>query len=439
MSFNLNGMMQGIGAGLVNYGEILKEQDKQDWDEQQALLKYEREERMNRLKIAADKENTQLQVNAQVSTADKNRQVDYDKLSQQKTEFNETNALNKQKIENDTLATTSQVARNDAAIALDAAQAENAKATAAGTRQNTEQIAKLDSAIQTYAETMFPDSPERQVIFAYQMKNGKTSENKPLAPEIVTQAMKQAEAQAATIEENSTEWKQVKQKLATQKGSEPSPTEVRNAIVTSLTSISISQLEKDLGVSQGGGVLGGSGTSKSSASTPEKPKEFDLVKDRLVITEAFKSKDPKAIDEVKKIVMDSGSPEALDFLKQTAKSFNVSLDWTATPEEKKTKSQPEVLNPDDPLGNKPGVAAWRAASNKPADKTPIGQGGKADTNAAPGSMVLNVPAGATVVDSPEKQRSLAMSKLMYNGPYNKLSAAKKAEVDKEVAKMNRGK
>jgi len=435
MGFNFEGMMQGVGAGLVNYGEILKEQDKQEWDNQQALLKYEREERLKKLEISANKENTQNQLTSAETIAANKLKVDQQQADSQSTYQGKLGDAATANAAAETKKVELSEGLQEANKALIQAQANSLNATAAGTKATTQQIADLDAATQKYAEIAFPNDPERQVIFAYQMKYGKkTDESKPLSPDIVTQAMKQAEAQADTIEVNSTEWKKVKNQLATQKGSEPSDVEVRNAIVTSLTSIKISQLEKDLGVSQSG-VLGGSGTKK--AETPSGTKTWDPAVDEQFVLSVLKTGDPAKIDELKKAIAASGDPKAIESLTRNAKTINYDLTRTATPEEQsKATTQPEVLNPEDPLGNKPGVAAWRAANNKTAANQPISNG---KPNLPAASTVLNVPEGASVVMTPEQQRKLAMSKFMYNGPYASLSAAKKAQVDAEVAKMNGGK
>jgi len=54
--FNFGGMMQGMGAGMVQTGAWMKEQEKLDWETQQATLKYERDMHMEKLRLQAAKE-----------------------------------------------------------------------------------------------------------------------------------------------------------------------------------------------------------------------------------------------------------------------------------------------------------------------------------------------------------------------------------------------
>jgi len=56
MAFNFGGMMRGLGAGLTQTGAWMKEQEKLDWETQQATLKYEREQHMEKLRMQNQKE-----------------------------------------------------------------------------------------------------------------------------------------------------------------------------------------------------------------------------------------------------------------------------------------------------------------------------------------------------------------------------------------------
>ncbi len=56
MSFNFNGMMRGLGQGLVNYGTIMKENQKMQWETDQARLKNEREEHLEDLRWKREQE-----------------------------------------------------------------------------------------------------------------------------------------------------------------------------------------------------------------------------------------------------------------------------------------------------------------------------------------------------------------------------------------------
>ena len=62
MALNFNGMMQGIGAGLTTWGGLLAEQSKRDWEEKMMNAKMDREEHLQTLKINADKDLKQMEL-----------------------------------------------------------------------------------------------------------------------------------------------------------------------------------------------------------------------------------------------------------------------------------------------------------------------------------------------------------------------------------------
>lgn len=65
MGFSFSGMMRGLGAGLVSSGSILQDKAKRDWEEQQLMLKLEREEHLKRLELQANKEAADRSYNLQ--------------------------------------------------------------------------------------------------------------------------------------------------------------------------------------------------------------------------------------------------------------------------------------------------------------------------------------------------------------------------------------
>lgn len=60
MAFNFGGMMQGLGQGLMNSSVLMNEQAKRDWEQQQLMLRLDREEHMERLKMKATSEENVL-------------------------------------------------------------------------------------------------------------------------------------------------------------------------------------------------------------------------------------------------------------------------------------------------------------------------------------------------------------------------------------------
>jgi len=108
MAFNFGGMMRGLGAGLTQTGAWMKEQEKLDWETQQATLRYEREMHMEALRTKAAKESqqagfthaetlqagslghaekmTEMQIGANRETADRAYGLDLKRLSIQEQE-----------------------------------------------------------------------------------------------------------------------------------------------------------------------------------------------------------------------------------------------------------------------------------------------------------------------------------------------------------------
>ena len=108
MAFNFGGMMRGLGAGLTQTGAWMKEQEKLDWETQQATLRYEREMHMEGLRTKASKESqergitssekiagnqitsqeklTGMQIGAQNANADRAYGLDMKRLSIQEQE-----------------------------------------------------------------------------------------------------------------------------------------------------------------------------------------------------------------------------------------------------------------------------------------------------------------------------------------------------------------
>ena len=80
MGFNFNGMMQGLGSGLVGYGQAMEAQAKLDWETNRDNVKWEREKHFQELqaKAARDQHSEDLQY-----TTDQNNIQRQDTLEQQ--------------------------------------------------------------------------------------------------------------------------------------------------------------------------------------------------------------------------------------------------------------------------------------------------------------------------------------------------------------------
>lgn len=186
MGFNFNGMMQGLGGGLVATGQIMKEQEKMNWETEQLKLKYERDQHMQGLRLRAEAEGRQSGYTHSENLAkEQNRQAD---ARWEKTE--------------------ARGAAQDTATAefrnrqLDMAAAE-AKANA-GARESTAkyQMAALEKEtgaekiaganydnILAVAADKFPDDKEKQRMFTYVSMNAKTDKGELYPPSVVEKAM----------------------------------------------------------------------------------------------------------------------------------------------------------------------------------------------------------------------------------------------------------
>lgn len=91
MAFNFSGMMQGLGQGLMNSSVLMNEQAKRDWEQQQLMLKLDREEHMERLRMQSQKELTGMQLSA---TAEQNRLT----REQQASQFTQEYGLKEQEL-----------------------------------------------------------------------------------------------------------------------------------------------------------------------------------------------------------------------------------------------------------------------------------------------------------------------------------------------------
>jgi len=64
MAFNFGGMMRGLGAGMVGYGEILKENEKRNWESEQSRLRELRAENLAKLQMQNQKDLAGMQIDA---------------------------------------------------------------------------------------------------------------------------------------------------------------------------------------------------------------------------------------------------------------------------------------------------------------------------------------------------------------------------------------
>lgn len=79
MGFSFSGMMQGAGAGLTNYGQMLHEQEKMDWETQRDNVRWEREAHFKQLeaKAARSQHTEDLKMQSQFRSDDIETQAKY--------------------------------------------------------------------------------------------------------------------------------------------------------------------------------------------------------------------------------------------------------------------------------------------------------------------------------------------------------------------------
>lgn len=338
MSFNLNGMMQGIGAGLVNYGEILKEQDKQDWDEQQALLKYEREERMNKLKIAADKENTQYTVNATKETA-------ANTLAAQKEQYREENKINWKKANDESsyqqklgdAAVTNAAANTTQANAQSILQA--AQAREAGAKANVSEAqlkllneneakekAKQEEKITAIEASNLPPAQKEiekmNVILGKEIQLIKTADSS-VRSEDVAKIWKDGIDSYNALEDSE------KKKVDSMGAVEGLPGDV---YLAKQNVKNFADTMKEMNPKSS--VLNPPNGTTSSDTAAGTTGAYNPNTDNTVFVKALTSKDPKAIQEVYQKVVDSGDGEALVAFEKMAKQYGANLQAFPSTEER---------------------------------------------------------------------------------------------------------
>ena len=158
MAFNFGGMMRGLGAGLTQTGAWMKEQEKLDWETQQATLRYEREMHMEKLRMQNQKEmqkegfthaetlqkgslgHAETMTKMQIGAADKNAERQYN-LSLQESQANA--AARSSAAAND--AARLKIAQDEAAMRVEAYN--NSKPEAQIAMREKQRSALIDSGI----------------------------------------------------------------------------------------------------------------------------------------------------------------------------------------------------------------------------------------------------------------------------------------------------
>lgn len=318
MSFNVSGMMKGIGAGLVNYGEILKEQDKQDWDEQQALLKYEREERMNKLKIAADKENTKYQVDAQ-ATASANQTAAT--IAGNNQEF----TLGQGKLKIDQQNANSNTTQANAQSIIQTAQAREANAKAA--------LSETQLKFATEAEAKEKAKQEEKIL-AIESSNLPPAQkeiekmNVILGKEI--QLIKTADSSVRS-EDVAKIWKDGIDSYTALKDSEKTKVDEMAAVEGLPGDVYLAKqnvknfAETMKEISPKSSVLSPPNGATSADPAAGATGSYNPNTDNTIFVKALTSKDPKAIQEVYQKVVDSGDGEALVAFEKMAEQYGANL------------------------------------------------------------------------------------------------------------------
>lgn len=188
MGFSFSGMMRGLGAGLVNSGTILADKAKRDWEEQQLMLKLEREEHMERLRLQNQRD---LQKENLSFTGEQNRLT----REQEAGQFKDTMRLKQQELamQEKELAANTDIRRQSLAI-----QQQEADKKSIQERMYEDQKAAVDAV----AQKAYPDDPDKQEVFKFQLMYGKDKNGQQISGETAKIATETATTYISDLKTN---------------------------------------------------------------------------------------------------------------------------------------------------------------------------------------------------------------------------------------------
>lgn len=313
MGFNFAGMMQGLGQGLVNSSVLMNEQAKRDWEQQQLMLKLDREEHLEKLRMSNQRTLQTENLSAQKE------------LTGMKIASDEKQAADMLSLKQQELAQQGEYQRGMLAVnQQEASSAASARAASANREKQLfeMQISELknkNEAIDATAKELYPDDLVKQKVWTsvqkgyIQLSGGKDN---LIGDTVVTEAMKTASDAVGALDAD-----QLKEEA---KGfgidiAGKSETQLRTELTGRITmSLSLQAKGAKGSGSSGLGILGG-----ASPKTKEAPTETIKVKDELNkalngdITSAAKIEKAARLNPDNKQLQ-----EALQLIKNSASKVN---------------------------------------------------------------------------------------------------------------------
>lgn len=262
--------MRGLGAGMVNVGQMMKEQQKLDWETKQMNLKYERDQHMAQLAAKNNRDLQQDNQSFQIKQAEIKEKSDADRFSQT-TQLQRDQLEQTGKYQQDSLG----VQRGQADASRTNAEANLAQATKVSasdkiTQENYDRMLRI-------ASDKFPDDKNKQDEFIFTMMSAKDKNGNRPPQEVVVQTMTNSDAKVLELKEkDSGKYTKLKQALGLSKLPEAI---VDQRISTALTIDALSGLYNMESITGSGGKAEGTqsgGGLESKLSEPPKKQTVDV-------------------------------------------------------------------------------------------------------------------------------------------------------------------
>lgn len=209
MALNFSGMMRGLGAGMVNAGALMEEQNKRNWEQQQLMLKLEREEHLQRLQMMNQQK---LQESSQAFTGKENAA----NREMQSSQFGQEIGLKERE-----LAQTGAYQQGQLSLEGQRLSASQQQAGAQEKRLSEEHTAKMDEYNKKKELiSQLPPSVQAQVMLGIKPGDKVSDKDKEIADKMAS-----AELERLNDPDNSKEKKQLIMQLSTELNVEPKDVE----------------------------------------------------------------------------------------------------------------------------------------------------------------------------------------------------------------------
>lgn len=260
MGFNFNGMMRGLGTGMVSTGALMEKYNERKFEEEQLQAKLDREEHMERLRQQAIKEENVLNRAHDLDLQDRRDVHDETMTSMQMEQ--------QQKIADRDFQVNMQRLKGEQAERGAAAQYRSQQAARETEIYNMkmQEIKDKDTAIAETSKALYPDDPLKQKVWTSMQKGYISLEGKEkIGSEAVSKAIDTAAPLVEAIKDKDLP-KEAALLGITTKGKS------NIAIRSQMTAIVAGQIAETASGGSGGGMLKlPSDTTKAGATTAPSP------------------------------------------------------------------------------------------------------------------------------------------------------------------------